>query len=478
MKTGIAVRTFVNRPGTILIIILFFGLLIRFIEMAGITSIELDGTAYANIGDLWSKGAFREALRSIFPPVFPLLIGVFHLIIPDLECAGRTVSLVSGVLLIYIAFLFLKKFWGERVALYGATLIALHPYLVRNSTLVLSESTATLLFASTIFLFYRGLKEDRAWDIGFSGLLLSLTYLTRPEFIVYFAPLSILLIIRKRYSHTVLFLVCFFLLVGIYMYYLKTETGLLVVSKKAILVKEQHASDLSHRSHLLPIMPVRTMFHYAPQVAFHFFEALFIPIGILIFLGFNKIDGQYRILMILLAAFHVLSLATMGATSRRFSVEFVPLMVPFAVEGLFVVERFWERFKRKRILWYGTIGIIVAISLFQSFTSPDGGRLLHKRAGLYLLSLDPGHPVLSRLPIVSFYSKGGWVHIMPLTEKDAKCSKLPEVAAKGNARYFAVDDVMEKELPFLKNCVYGLPLIIEIRDGDDFIKIYRLDNNG
>jgi hypothetical protein len=476
MKISPAMKAVVRKPGAVLAMILVLGLLIRLWEMANITAIELDGSLYANMGELWSKGAFREALGGLFSPFFPLLIGIFHFYIPDLEFAGRMVSMVSGMLLIYVSFLFMRRFWGERVALYGAFLVAFHPYLSRNSTLVLSESVATLLFASAVFLFYRGLKEDRTGDICFSGLLLGLTYLTRPEFIIYFAPLSILLLIKKRYVHTVLFLICFSLLVGAYLYYLKADTGLLVISKKAILAKNHPVVGAKVQSYLLPVLPIKTIVRITPSVILHFFEALFVPVCLLLFLGFRKIERPYRLLVILVVTFHVLTIATMTASSRRLSMEFIPLVIPFAVEGLFVIERFWAKFRAKRLLWYSTIGIVLVACLSQAFTSPDGGRALHKRAGLYLLSFDPGHPVMSRLPLIAFYSKGEWVHILPLMQKDGSCGKLPAIAAKGKARYFAVDDVMEKELPFLKHCVYGLPLVVELRDGDDFIKLYRLDN--
>ncbi len=476
MNIGHAMKASIRKPGTILVIILLIGLFVRLWEMTHITAIELDGSLYARMGELWAQGAFKEALGGLFPPVFPCLIGVFHLVIPDIELAGRMVSLAAGMLLIFVTFLFLKRFHGERAALFGSAFIAFHPYLVRNSTMVLTEATATLLFASALFFFYASLQDDTTRHACYSAVLLGFTYLARPEFIVYCAPLAIFLLIRKKYTRTVLFLACFLCFAGSYMLYLKMETGLFVVSQKAILAKNQPDVGAHVRSYLLPFLPFQALIRNIPYVVLHFFEALFIPICLLMVFGFKKIAASYRNLMIAAVLFHVFSLATMTPSSRRLSEEFIPLMIPFAVEGFFVIERFWGRFRHKNILRYGTIGIIIAACLSQAFTSPDSGRLLHKRVGLYLLSFDPGHPVISRLPIIAFYSKGEWVHIIPLMQKKGNCGKLPEIAAHGKAKYFAVDDVMEKKLPFLKHCVMGLPLVLEVRDGEDFIKLYRVDH--
>ena len=150
--------------------IICLGLLLRVVGLIQTGYIRVDGTIYVKIGESFSRGAFAEAFRGAFPPVYPFFIGLFHLLIPDLELAGNLVSFVFGVILIYIVFVFVKKFFGSQYALVASFFVAIHPFLVRNSVTVLSESVATFLFALSVFFYYRGWIEDRSGDVALSGI--------------------------------------------------------------------------------------------------------------------------------------------------------------------------------------------------------------------------------------------------------------------------------------------------------------------
>src|SRR5208283_1474018 len=121
-----------------------------------------DGISYATMAEQFSKGLFGQALGSVFPPFYPLFIALFHFAIPDVELAGRLVSLVFGMVTIYVSFLFARRLLhDETKAAWVAFLLAFQPYLVRYSGAVLSESIAVFLFAVTVFAFYVGWREGR-----------------------------------------------------------------------------------------------------------------------------------------------------------------------------------------------------------------------------------------------------------------------------------------------------------------------------
>ena len=184
----------------------------RSLDIANARAIEMDGVSYAQIAEHFANGAFSEALKNVFPPFYPFVIALFHLVIPDLETAGRLVSLACGLLLVCGSYVALKRFLGTEKALWGTFFIAIHPYLARYSAQALSESLATLLFAAVFFFFYVGYTEKSGWSIAFSGFLLTLTYLTRPEYIVYYVPLAAFLLYRRRLSHTAALFVSFIVL--------------------------------------------------------------------------------------------------------------------------------------------------------------------------------------------------------------------------------------------------------------------------
>ncbi len=114
------------------------------------------------MADDFAKGLFSRAMESVFPPVYPLFVALFHLVIPDVETAGRMVSLLRRPFDLHF-FLFARRFFrDEGKALWVALLVAFHPYLVRYSGAVLSEACAAFLFTATVFSFYMGWQEGKA----------------------------------------------------------------------------------------------------------------------------------------------------------------------------------------------------------------------------------------------------------------------------------------------------------------------------
>jgi 4-amino-4-deoxy-L-arabinose transferase-like glycosyltransferase len=108
-------------------LIFIFGLALRLFDLIQATAMEMDGAAYARIADHFVHGAFGQALHDVFSPFYPVFIGITYFLIPDLEVAGRCVSLLFGMLLICLCYVFFKRMLGEKKALYGAFFVAAHP---------------------------------------------------------------------------------------------------------------------------------------------------------------------------------------------------------------------------------------------------------------------------------------------------------------------------------------------------------------
>ena len=179
-------------------LILFLGVILRIIDILNASGIELDGVFYAKMAEHFSKGNYKEALNGVFPPFYPMLIAFFYLLINDLEYSGRIASTIMGILIILFFYFAIKKMNNKKKALCASLFIAIHPYLVRFSAQVLSESTAIFVFTVAIFLFNWGWTENKSFYTGLSGILLGFAYLTRPEYIVYIIPMSIILIFIRR----------------------------------------------------------------------------------------------------------------------------------------------------------------------------------------------------------------------------------------------------------------------------------------
>ena len=443
-------------------LILLVGLLLRAFDVVNAVIIERDGITYALMGENFTRGAFKEALSGVFPPFYPLMIGFFHFLVPDIELAGRLVSLVFGVLLIYMCFLFFKRFLDEKKALIGALFVAIHPYLVKYSAQVLSESLAIFLFTVTIYLFYKGWLDSDVKAIGLSGFFLALTYLTRPEYVVFYIPLALILLKEKRFRHTMALVLSFLVLAFLYVLYMRFETGAWILTKKALLN---------------PFVSLPVFFTNVPDVAGHLLEVLFPPFVILLFLGFKRMNASYRNLALFLVFFHVFSLAWICHSTKRYSVEFVGALLPFAVVGLDVVRGWCERFRCRKILYFTAWALIIGSSLSQGLTVLHRDKALHKEAGLFMRSFDKGSTIASTRPYMSFYSRGKWVYISVDSPDVSSPPDLLCSATRKGAAYFVFDETMQQNSPMLGAYLSRLSMVKEIRQGNDFVVIYRLRGN-
>jgi hypothetical protein len=456
--------------------LLFFGGIAIFLRMLGLVTagaIEMDGVEYAGAAEHFARGEFGQALKGVRVPFYPLLTGLFNLIIPDVELAGRLVSLVAALLLIVFCFFMIRRLFGERTAIYATFFVTVHPYMIRFSSPVLSEALATFLFTVAVFLFYSGWVNNRSREIGLSGLFLTLAYLTRPEYIIYFAPLTILLLIReRRFLNTAAFLSCFILIAFAFLIYIRMETGFWVIDKKMLAWKEKAAAG-SSLAFFFGSLSATGIVKNIPVVLLRFGEAIFPPLLFLAILGFKRVEPRYRLLVIVLVATHVLGRSFVPHATKRYSVEFAPVIMVFSAQGIAALFDFFRRYRYRLPLFYVALCIIAGLSLFQGIAVGSHGRELHKQAGLYLRGEQAGGNVASRLPILTFYARTGWVDLPKTWAENQSCEKLRGVLDAGNVRYLAIDDRMKEEAASIVSCLTEFRFSGEFRSGGDYVRLYQ-----
>jgi 4-amino-4-deoxy-L-arabinose transferase-like glycosyltransferase len=426
----------------------------------GVTTIENDGTAYATMANLFGKGLFGEALNNVFPPGYPIFVALFHFVIPDVEMAARLVSLVFGTLLIYLSFSFAKRVLKSGTkALWVAFLLAFHPFLVRYSGQVMSESLATFLFTSAVYSFYVGWQEDRRIPLWVSGVCLVLTYLTRPEYLIFYVPFLLLLLIKRRITDICIFLIPFVVLGVLYISYLHAETGLWIVSRKETLS---------------PFVGLGAFFTNVPQVLYAFFIALSPLFFVFAILGYKRVEAPYRGLVVLLVLVHILSLSFISHATKRYSVELAPLSIIVSVEGVFLLGEYFGKFFQKRGVLLFTAVIVALVGIWQSYTPPRYDRALHKKAGLFLLHREPRSVVASTLPTAAFYANATSIRILREIGNDRSISHIERVLAERKVRYLVVDEELLSELPAVKDYLAGLKPLQEFRYRDDFVQVFAV----
>lgn len=199
--------------------------------------IARDSVEYMGMADLFFAGRFLEAFKYITPPFYPLLVTGLKLVINDPEIAGKMVSFVTGTCAFFPLYYLGKRIFEQRVVFIGLFLFAIHPYLVRYSAEVLSESTFIFLSVTGMWLFWKGLDERRTIFCFVSGAILGLSCLTRAQGLIWVGVLVIVPIIfyslRRRkeiyqgneWIFSFLAIVGFFIVITPYAYFLKGLTG-------------------------------------------------------------------------------------------------------------------------------------------------------------------------------------------------------------------------------------------------------------
>ncbi len=227
------------------VFLLLAAFLIRVIFILGAHYISPDGTHYASLGyhlfhDLRYVSDGAQFPDIIQPPLYPFLIGPFTLLLKA-ELAGKMVSLIFGLALVFGMFRFVRAFTGnETLALWSALFVALNPGLVAVSSQVASEALYLfllfLLYATVMFY----LKENRLKHVLAAGFLSGFIYLTRPEGMLYMGVLlSVFLLWRKPWRHVLLYLTIVIVFMGGYAAAVYSSSGFWTPSAKLSFVHAQ-----------------------------------------------------------------------------------------------------------------------------------------------------------------------------------------------------------------------------------------------
>lgn len=171
--------------------------LIRYLMIPENAAVTSDGAYYAILGEKLFSSNFSNGISAYWPPFYPFLIGLFSLVSPDPEFAGRLVSNLAGIALLFPVYFLVRDFYGSRAAVIGVILTVFHPFLIEASGWVLSESLYVLLLTSGLLVSWRSLQSGKPVLYFASGAMFGLAYLTKPEAVAYIALLFVLTGITK-----------------------------------------------------------------------------------------------------------------------------------------------------------------------------------------------------------------------------------------------------------------------------------------
>jgi len=233
-------------PKEICLLLLFLGALMifRIFNLGSYDVLSADGTSYGPIGQGFFKTGDFKVFGFISGPGYSFFVGLFDLLLRDIESSLRMVSVVFSTMTVAVVYAMGRNFHNRQSAAAAALLCATLPFLHGMSGIDITEPTFTFFLLSGAFLFWRAFTETRSREAAAAGLLLAIAYLTRSEgFITWFA-LSVFAVVdlstRFRQSGRQLlfrvmipFWLTFILLFAPYLVYLRTMTGEWHLSGKA-----------------------------------------------------------------------------------------------------------------------------------------------------------------------------------------------------------------------------------------------------
>ena len=479
--------------------------------------ISPDGVQYVTLGRNLIAGNFREGLSTYWSPLYPLLVGFSSLFFRDAEFAGRFVSVVAGSLLLIPSYKLIRNWYGERVASIGVGIIALHPLLIYYSTVLLVESTYTLLFTCGVLAGWSALSGGRARSFLLAGATFGACYLLKPEAAGFLLLLLVPTLGRKLFDRASSFktdarnalLLCagFLLLAAPYLFYLREQTGAWTLSGKAAVHLWQGSrlagGDLTPK--ILPLIPdLSTAFVQVTKALrseYEIFNLIFPPTFVLLAgLGlFRKSWTSRRVRQELyLFAFVAATLAGYAVTlpNIRFLMPLLPLLLCWLSKGViefaeWVIETLLKangagRFlpSVRKIIVPLVVACLLASLLPLSFYLLRGDKwgdyYGQKRSALWIKEHDAASApvIMSTVPVAAFYARGRHVELL-----DEDYATLIARARREGVGYLVVNerDFRYMSLRFLlddENIHPGLRLVHSMVEAPGHkILVYAVDED-
>ena len=220
--------------------------------------IKNDSVAFMQNAKYFASGDFARGLGHDYHPLYSLIMAVLYKVVPNMELSGTIISVLFGTLTVIVFYLIGKRVFDRKVSFVSAIVLAFHPYAVRFSADIISDSTYFFFFISALGSGYFAITNRKILLFVLTGICSALAYLTRPEgigiiiIVAFWCALKDCVKIKGLWKEklvSILILVVSFLVFSTpYIAFIKKETGLWSLTKKKKL------SDLAGLGKVLETM--------------------------------------------------------------------------------------------------------------------------------------------------------------------------------------------------------------------------------
>ncbi len=204
--------------------------------------IKNDSVAFMQNAKYFASGDFASGLAHDYHPLYSLIMAALYKVIPNMELSGTVVSVLFGTLTVIVFYLIGKSAFGRDISFVSSIILAFHPYAVRFSTDIISDSTYFFFFISALGLGYFAITNRKLLLFVLTGICSAFAYLTRPEgigiiiLVAFWCALmdcAKIKVLWKEKLVSILVLVVSFLVFSTpYLVFIKKETGSWSLTKK------------------------------------------------------------------------------------------------------------------------------------------------------------------------------------------------------------------------------------------------------
>ncbi len=223
-------------------IILSASLLVRVYLSCLTYIIQNDSVAFIQNAHYFADGDFEYGLRHDYHPLYSMMMAGVYKIVPNMELSGTVVSVFFGTLMVIAFYLIGKTVFDHKISFVSAIILAFHPYAVRFSADIISESTYFFFFISALGLGFFAITKKRFTFFALTGICSAFAYLTRPEGIGVLVIVAgwyfikdldkIRLLWKDKLASILILIVSFLVFASPYLIYIKGETGKWLLTMK------------------------------------------------------------------------------------------------------------------------------------------------------------------------------------------------------------------------------------------------------
>lgn len=444
--------------------------------------------------------------------IYPALVALASLPIGDTELAGRLVSIVMGSLLVIPLYLISLELFSRKVGVLACILVLVWSPLRAWSCEVMSQATYITLLLTGLYLAWIAIRKRSPLTSFFAGMVMALSYLTRPEALITFAAIlgamivaALLLGIPRQRMITIFLAACagFALPLLPYIHLIHSVTGKWQLAGKTgntfadALSEYLGRPDLKNEPGFQGIGIIDVLRLYPDFLWPNFMKNLqktwetMLPaylwaITLIGFLTYGWDRERIARQLFLVSTFApLLVIMVFFFVGPEYLQPYLPVLFLWtgtglvwlenAIKGRAGIER-WPLMNRAisvvPVSVLAVIGMAVYLLVAQIpananepyHFSQDGARYDHKRMGLMLKQVLPPHSrIMTRFGRISYYAEMEQVMI-----PQAGIPELIDAAVRNKARYIVIDGVLAQMRPQFE------PLYQPLFMGEE--KVYYLES--